>query len=151
PYALAMAAVTASSWALTEWVQSRSRGYLFAYIFASALIIYLHYLFVIVIGIQALYLIYVGMVERRTARFYEIAVGTVMPLLLAAPLLPSLRLLNSVRQTLPFMPPPNLASLTDWLSPAPLMTGLVLSAFLLMAAVPLAVPSVSRECRAFLV
>ena len=47
PYALAMAAVSASCWALDEWVASRSRKHLLYYVVASILVIYLHYFFAV--------------------------------------------------------------------------------------------------------
>src|SRR4051812_4312450 len=56
PYALAMAAVAASCWALDEWTVSRGRRHLLYYVAASVLIIYLHYFFAVILGVQALYL-----------------------------------------------------------------------------------------------
>src|SRR5215831_16557215 len=65
PYALAMASVLASCWALTEWDVSRSRRHLVYYVIASALIIYLHYFFAVIFLVHVLYLGFVFVVEGR--------------------------------------------------------------------------------------
>src|SRR5437899_4837024 len=81
PYAPAMAAVAASCWALDEWTVSRGRKHLFCYVAASILVIYLHYFFTVLLGIQALYLLYVFVVEGRSQRFGEaILAGAVVVL-----------------------------------------------------------------------
>jgi hypothetical protein len=151
PYSLAMAAVTASCWALSEWVRTRSRSHLAVYVFTSALVFYFHYLFAIVLVFQWCYLVCVALVERRAYRFYEIGAATVGSVALTAPLLPSLRLLVSVRQTLPHMPPPSIATLTDWLAPSPLIAGLLIVPCILLPARPFALEPASRQYREFLV
>jgi hypothetical protein len=151
PYSLAMAAVTASCWALSEWARARSRFHLAVYVFTSALIIYLHYLFAIVLVFQCAYLAYVVFVERRAYRFYEIGAAVVGSVALTAPLLPSLRLLVSVRQTLKYVSPPSIATITDWLAPSPLMAGLLIMSCVLLAVAPFALHPASRPSREFLV
>ena len=116
-YSLAMAAVAASCWTLYRWADSRQRSWLAGYVLSSTLIIYLHYLFSIVFAVHALFLLYELARRRRLARAGEILGGYVVVALLAAPLVPHLRLLLHESHTLPFGPKPTAVSLAELLMP----------------------------------
>lgn len=130
PYALALAAVAASSWTLYRWVELRSKGYLIAYIAASTLIVYLHYLFITVFCAQLIYLLFVFFIERRYSRWKAILAAYVSIALLATPLIPHIRLLLREAHTLPFMmEPPYLGELNSFLLHQVLALGLFLAGF----------------------
>jgi hypothetical protein len=118
PYALAIAAVAASSWFLYKWVQTRKQRDLIWYVIASTLIVYFQYLFVTIFLVQAIYLLWVFLFERRHARWLQIAVAYAVVALLVLPLLPHLKLLLEQGRTLPFVSNPNpLELMTFVLSP----------------------------------
>jgi hypothetical protein len=131
PYALAMGAVAASCWALLEWEESRSRSHLLRYMLAAILVIYLHYFFTVILGIHALYLIFVFLVEGRRQRWGETVVAGAGILLSIVPLIPHLRLLLGQGHTLPYTSPPALADLADILAPSLLIAGLLAAGCLL--------------------
>jgi hypothetical protein len=131
PYALAIGAVVASCWALCEWVETRSRIYLLWYVLASTLVIYLHYLFAAIFGVQILYLLFVLLVDRRTSRWLEILCAGVVVIILALPLIPQLKLLASESHTYSFAGAPPLKDLTDYLVPSVLVLGLLVVGYLL--------------------
>jgi mannosyltransferase len=132
PYALAMAAVSASCWALDEWVASRSRKHLLYYVAASVLVIYLHYFFAVILGIQALYLLYVFLIEGRRQHFGAAIVAGMVVLVSVAPLIPHLRLLVNERHTLPFAPPPTRGDLAADLAPSVLIAGTLVAGCILL-------------------
>ncbi len=136
PYALALAAVSASLFALYAWIENRRRTDLLGYVIASALIVYLHYLFAVVFLVQAVYVFFVMAVDRRTHRWPELIAAWAAVALLVAPLIPYLRLLLHEAHTLPFSAPPSPADLTDWLLPSFASAGLLLSAFLVQWIAP---------------
>jgi len=131
PYGLALGAATASFWTLLEWERTRSRADLVLYMIASILVIYLHYFFAAIFAVQFLYLAFVLSVERRRERIWEWPVAMAGIVLAAAPLLPHLKLLVGERNTLPFILPPELAELTELLTPSLLMAGLLVAGCLL--------------------
>ena len=131
PYALAVGAVAASCWALLEWERSRSRSHLLQYMLASILVIYLHYFFAAILGIHALYLMFVFVVEGRRERWGEPVLAGVGILLSVVPLIPHLKLLLSQRNTLAYTGPPGLADLADMLAPSLLIAGLLAAGCLL--------------------
>jgi len=132
PYALAMAAVAASVWALGKWEKSRSRTHLAYYLCAITLIIYLHYFFAAVLLVHALYLAYVFFVEGRRERAAEVIGAAILAVILALPLFTHFQLLLHEGRTLPFGPPPGLQSLSDFLAPSVLIAGLLVSGCLLL-------------------
>jgi hypothetical protein len=136
PYALAMAAVTASCWALDEWTVSRGRRHLFYYAAAAILVIYLHYFFAVMLGIQALYLLYVFLVEGRRQRFGEALLAGGVVLISVLPLMPHLRLLVDQRHTLPFTGPPSRGDLAADLAPSLLVAGTLVAGCLLLLVWP---------------
>ena len=127
PYALAIAAVSASCWALTEWERTRARTDLAAYMAASILVIYLHYFFAAILAVHFVYVAFAGLVERRRERLWEWPLAVAGVLLCATPLVPHLKLLASERRTLPFLGPPELTDLTDSLAPSMLIAGLLVA------------------------
>lgn len=131
PYALGMAAVAGSCWALGEWERSRGRSHLLWYMAASVLVIYLHYFFAVMLGVHALYLMFVFFVEGRRQRWGEAVLAGGGILLSVAPLIPHLRLLVGQRQTLPYTPRPSLFDLAAFLAPSLLVAGLVAAGCLL--------------------
>ena len=127
PYALAMASVIASCWALIEWDRSRSRLHLVYYVIASTFIIYLHYIHAVIFLVQVLYLGVVFVFEGRRKRGWEIVGAGAAVLLLAAPLISHVELLIAKGQTLEFAPIPSLLDLADSLAPSPLLLRLMLA------------------------
>jgi hypothetical protein len=140
-YALAIGAVVASCWALCEWVETRSRIYLLWYVLASTLVIYLHYFFVAIFGVQVLYLLFVLLIDRRPSRWIEISCAGAVIIILALPLIPHLKLLLSESHTLSFVGPPRLKDLTDYIVPSVLVAGLLIVGYLL----PLFDPNLLRR------
>ena len=57
PYALGLAVILASFWSLREWVHTGKRSWLALYCASSALVVYFHYLFVLIFLVQTVYLI----------------------------------------------------------------------------------------------
>ena len=131
PYALAMASVIASCWALTEWDRSRSRLHLVYYVIASALIIYLHYFFAVIFLVHVLYLGFVFVVEGRRKRGCEIVGAGAAVLLLATPLISHVKLLIAAGQTLQWAGLPSRRDLADSLAPSLFLSGLMLAGILL--------------------
>ena len=131
PYALAIGAVAASCWALLEWEESRSRSHLLRYMLAAILVIYLHYFFAVILGIHALYLLFVFVVEGRRQRWGETVLAGAGILLSIVPLIPHLKLLLGQGHTLPYTAPPALADLADILAPSLLIAGLLAAGCLL--------------------
>jgi hypothetical protein len=140
-YALAMGAVVASCWALCEWVETRSRIYLLWYVLASTMVIYLHYFFAVIFGVQVLYLLFILLVDRRPNRWLEILCAGVVVIILSLPLIPHLKLLVSESHTLPFVGAPPLKDLTDYLVPSVLVLGLLVVGYLL----PVFYPNLVRQ------
>ncbi len=137
PYGLALGAVAASCWALYNWVETRDKRYLPAYLIASTLILYLHYLFLGIFLVQVVYLAYVFVVERRTLKWQHIVGVYVAMLVLALPLLPHLRLLLREGRTLPFRSePPTLIEFVVWILPPFAIFGLFVAALLVQMALP---------------
>ncbi|HTP89801.1 MAG TPA: glycosyltransferase family 39 protein, partial [Bryobacteraceae bacterium] len=149
PYALAMAAVIASCWALCEWETSRSRRHLLYYVIALVLVIYLHYFFSVIAVVHALYLGFVFLVEKRRRRWSDPLWAGIAVLLLAIPLAPHLRLLVSERHTLSYVRPPSLLNLTDSLAPSLLWAGLLTAGILLASFFPLLQRDAGRLDRSF--
>lgn len=136
PYALAIGAVAASCWALDEWTASRRRRHLLGYVAASVLIIYLHYFFAVILGIHALYLLYVFVVEGRSRRCVEAILAAGAILISVIPLIPHLRLLVDQRHTLPFTGPPSRGDLAVDLAPPLLIAGTLVAGCLLLLVWP---------------
>ncbi len=151
PYSLALAAVTGSCWALYEWVEARERRFLVGYVIASTLIIYLHYFFTFLFVCQALYLLYVFGIERRLTRWLEILGAGIAVGLLALPLWPHMRLLLHEAHTLPFMGPPNVSQLADFLLPSLVTFGVFAAALLVQFIFPNSLRSPHALQRASLV
>ena len=57
PYALGLAVILASFWSLREWVHTGRRTRLALYCVSSALVVYFHYLFVLIFLVQTVYLV----------------------------------------------------------------------------------------------
>jgi len=131
PYALGMAAVAASFWALDEWETSRGRRHLLCYAAASILVIYLHYFFAAILGIQALYLLFVFFVEGRRHRAGEAFLAGAGIALSVVPLIPHLQLLVGQRHILPFTGPPSRADVAASLAPPLLIAGLLIAGSIL--------------------
>jgi hypothetical protein len=130
PYALAIAAVTGSCWAVCEWDRTRERRPLLWYLLASTLVFYLHYFFAFILAIQALYVMYVAFVSGRRERLWEL-VGTVCAIpVLSLPLVPHLRALVRERDTMPYLAAPSFQDLTDYLAPSTLIAGLLIAALI---------------------
>jgi hypothetical protein len=128
PYALGMAAVAASFWTLFRWNANRGRAWLVAWVLFSTLILYLHYMFAIVLGLEAVFLI---MEMRRREDWScsgELLTAGAAIGLLTAPILPHLVFLARVAHTLPFTAKPNAWELSGFLAPSLLLCGLVGSA-----------------------
>jgi mannosyltransferase len=151
PYTLAMAAATASCWALGQWEKSRSRIYLLYYACAVTLVLYLHYFFAAILAAHALYLAYMFFVDGRRERMFELIGAGAAALLLALPLVPHIRLLMSEGHTLPFGSPPSLQALTDLLAPSLLIAGLLIAGCVLSWAGPATDCETKPPGRAFLV
>ena len=133
PYALAMAAVAASCWALSEWESSRRRIHLLHYMGASVLVIYLHYFFAVILAVHALYLLFVFFVEGRRQRWGEAVLAGAGILLCVVPLIPHLQLMAGERhKALQYLRPPGLLDLTNFLAPSLLVAGLVAAGCLLL-------------------
>ena len=137
PYPLGIAAVTASCWALGEWVGSRRRSHLLWYILTSVLVIYLHYFFAVILAVHALYLMFVFFVEGRRQRLGEAVLAGAAILLSIVPLIPHLQLMARERHTVPSFQPPALVDLTNFLAPSLLVAGLLVAGCL----VPLVRPA----------
>jgi hypothetical protein len=131
PYALAMAAVAASFWALDEWEISRGRRHLLCYATASILVIYLHYFFAVILGIQGLYILFVFFVEGRRQRAGETILAGAGIVLSVVPLIPHLQLLVGQRHVLPFTGPPSRVDLAASLAPPLLIAGMLIAGSLL--------------------
>jgi hypothetical protein len=136
PYPLAMAAVTASCWALGEWVGSRRRSHLLWYILASVLVIHLHYFFAVILAVHALYLLFVFYVEGRRQRLGEAVLAGTAILLSIVPLIPHVQLMVRGRHAVPSFQPPALVDLTNFLAPSLLVAGLLVAGCLIPLARP---------------
>ncbi len=128
PYALALAAVAGSCLALYEWVENRERRYLFGYVVASTLIVYLHYFFAAIFLCHALYLGYVFVVERRVRCWHHLLASFGAIGLLIAPLFPLMRSLLREAHTLPFASAPQATELSESLLPTMVAFGLFAAA-----------------------
>jgi len=131
PYGLAIAALIASCWALCEWEETRSRIYLLWFVLASTLIIYLHYMFVFIIGVQGLYILYVFFIDHRRSRWFELACAAFAIALLSVPLIRHVMLMVNERYALSFNEPPHLFELTDFILSSLIVAGLVIVGYLL--------------------
>jgi Dolichyl-phosphate-mannose-protein mannosyltransferase len=136
PYGLALGAVVASCWALYEWIKTRERRFLATYTVASALVIYLHYFFAAVFVSQLLYVLYVFGFERRNVKWNELAASCLAVGLLAAPLIPHLRLLWHEKNTLPFTPAPTVIDLTQAILPPLIAFGTFVAGLLVQLLMP---------------
>lgn len=125
PYTLAMAAFTASAWALFRWIRDGDRRWLFWWILATTLVVNLHYLFAVAFIVQVIYLA----VTRRGV--VGMLLASVAVCVLLVPLIPNLRLLFRASGTLPFMPPPQAADLASVLLPPWFILGIVLAGLLM--------------------
>jgi uncharacterized membrane protein (DUF485 family) len=123
PYTAAMAAVVASFWALLRWVERGERRWLMWSVIASALIVYLHYLFVVAFAAQLLYAI----LRRDSVRWRQAIPAVAVLCLLVLPLVPHIRLLFRESGTLPFMPPPGVRQFAELLLPPLLAAGLLVA------------------------
>ena len=130
PYALAMAAASASGWTLYRWAQSRERRWLAGYVVSSALVVGFHYLFVPVFAAHAIFLAYELIGKKRRERSAEILVGYAAVALLTAPLIPHMLLLFRESHTLGFAEKPTGVDLAQLLMP-PLFTTAAFAAALL--------------------
>ena len=132
PYALAIAAVIASCWALCEWEESRSRTCLLWYVVASTLVIYLHYFFAAIFGVQVIYLLFIFVVDRRHSRWLEILCAGAAIVILAVPIIPHLLLLVSEGHTVSsYASIPRLKDFTESIMPSVLVAGLLIAGYLL--------------------
>lgn len=86
PYSLAAAAVAGSYWVLLEWVQHRHWRWAAGYSLAVALVWYLHYLYVVALGPQVLYLAWVFLGQGRRERWAQILAAWAAAGLLVLPL-----------------------------------------------------------------
>jgi hypothetical protein len=139
PYALAMAAASASCWTLYRWAQSRERRWLAGYVVSSALLIGLHYMFVPVFAAHAVFLIYELIGKKRRERSGELLAGYLAVGLLIAPLIPHILLLVRASSTLGFAKKPVGLDLARLLMPPLFMTaafGAGLLAYFAWPAVP---------------
>jgi len=130
PYALGMAAVAASCWALDEWNTGRRRVHLLLYTVSAVLVIYLHYFFAVILGIHAIYLMFL-LLEGRRQRFGEAVLAGACILMSILPLVPHLQLLVGQRRTQTFTGPPSIADLAGALAPSLLVAGLMAAGCLL--------------------
>jgi hypothetical protein len=130
PYALALAAVAGSCLALYEWVENRERRYLFGYIIASTLIVYLHYFFAAIFLCHAVYLGYVFVFERRLRYWHHLLASFGAIGLLITPLFPLMRSLLHEAHTLTFASAPQAAELSESLLPTMVAFGLFAAAIL---------------------
>jgi Dolichyl-phosphate-mannose-protein mannosyltransferase len=131
PYTLAMAAASASGWALFRWAQSRERRWLAGYVVSSALVIGLHYLFVPVFAAHAVFLAYELIGKKRRERSGEILAGYLVVAFLITPLIPHMLLLLRESHTLGFAEKPTGMDLARLLMP-PLFTTAAFGAALLV-------------------
>jgi len=130
PYALAMAAAAASFWTLFRWTVDRRRAWLAAWVFSSALILYFHYMFAVVLGVQAVFLLMEARRGEIRGRWVGLLAAVAGIGLLAAPILPHIALLAREAHTLPFTSKPNSWDLTGFLTPSLFFFGLVAAAAL---------------------
>jgi mannosyltransferase len=130
PYALALAAAAASCWTLYRWTRYAERKWLVAYVFSSALVIYLHYMFVPVFCAHAV------LIAFGAARVREFALAGAAIAVLALPLAPHMALLLRESHTLPFAPKPQGFVLAELLMPAVFAAGLFASGLLLWLTTP---------------
>lgn len=75
PYALGLAVMLFSFWSLREWLHTGARKWIVLYCVSSALVVYFHYLFVIIFVVQALYLIAAKRIGRSFSWLRILAVG----------------------------------------------------------------------------
>lgn len=136
PYGLAIAALIASCWALCKWEETRSRTYLFWFVLSSLLVIYLHYIFVFIFGVQGLYILYVFLIDHRRSRWFELACATFAIALLSVPLVRHIMLMVNQRAVLSFNEPPHLFELTEFLLSSVIVAGLVIVGYLLPKVYP---------------
>lgn len=139
PYALASAAVAASSLALTRWMRSRSRKDLVTYVIASIFIVYLHYLFATVICVHILYILFVFIFERRISRWPSIVAAYAIIAVASMPLAGHMKLLLREGHTLPFLSTaPNIGDLSSFILHPVLALGIFFAAF--------AIPIIFGDC-----
>jgi hypothetical protein len=132
PYALGMAAVAASCWALGEWDRDRTRSHLMGYMAATVLVINLHYFFAVILLVHALYLMFVFFVGGRRYRWGEAVLAGGGILLSVVPLIPHLRLMADERHKVPYVRVPELHDLANLLAPSLLLAGLLVAGWLLL-------------------
>jgi hypothetical protein len=129
-YPLGLAAVAGSSLYLYQWVEDRRRGDLWAYVVASTLVIYFHYMFGMIFVCHAVYLAYVFGIERRWSGWGQLLLGYVGIGVLCLPLAAHMRLLLHEAHTLPYVPAPDALELSEALLPATIAFGLFAAAIL---------------------
>lgn len=135
PYGLALGAVTASVWALVRWVETRERRYLCAYVVASALIVYLHYFFVVIFVVHSAYILCV-FISKRCWPGYDLPLACAAIGVLAAPLVPHMLLLAREAHTLPMKVVPELEDLVNAAVPLFLLLGVAIATLVLQVFFP---------------
>jgi hypothetical protein len=155
PYGLALGAVAASCWYLYRYIQTGLRKDLAAYVVASALIVYLQYLFAMIFCAQFFYLLYIFFTARRTdrrmARWVEMLAAYLTIGLLCLPLFPHMRLLLHEAHTLPLAISPAIVDLLDKLLAPYIAFGLFLAAFLVQFLFPASLRGPTALKRPFIV
>ena len=151
PYGPAMAAVIASCWALNRWVVKRENRILAGYIVSSALVVYFHYFFAVIFLAHACYLLYVFLIDRQSTHWKRI-IGAYLAIgILVCPLWPHMRLLLREAHTLPFVAPPTIPQLTEFLLPSLLIFGALTAALIVQFFFPNALRKPPAFDRSFLV
>lgn len=136
PYGLALAAAVGSCWMLFKWVEERRRRWLIGYSICSAFVIYLHYMFAPLFLAQAIYLLFVLIVERRASAWKEMALVIAITATALLPLKPHMLLLMRSGSALPFSGVPSTSALIDVLSPSLLVFGAFGAAILMQLIFP---------------
>jgi len=124
-YGLAAAAVAASYWMIYEWVETRRRVFAAGWAVATVLIFYLHYLYVVSLLAQGVYLAWVFVAEKRSERWRDLAWATAAVPVLLAPLLSHMLLLVRQSYSLSYVSMPDFFDLVRALAPFPLLMGVI--------------------------
>ena len=130
PYALAMAAAAASCWTLVRWAATGDRRWLAWYVLSSALVLYLQYGFSLVFLAHAVFLLFEGVVGRRSVRWRELVLAYAAIGVLVAPTVLHFMLMLRESATMRHNTGPGILELPDLLLPSTVSVGLVLAGLL---------------------
>lgn len=136
PYALALLFSLILFWALIKWLKTEKKLYQLIFIFASAAMIYAHYLFGVMLLVVAIIVWQLsgsnaeksGSTRSSRSRFWQMALSFILIVVLVAPAFPQLYSLFMRHTSLSFAAKPTLFNLIQFVIPPYMLLYMVLVA-----------------------